>query len=190
MLMSAGLLAAGAAAVALRLAESQEPRRGEELRDAAPLATAASQRGASSPGTGYVWASQGASTVDAEFVDIQVSHGVVSGTASQSALDNGVVVTSTTRVTGKLSGAHILLRLSELSPPWMFGAVTPDLAGTLSDGVLTLTVVKGDGALVALPLHRGGADVYWSAVERMSAEVAGLPASRPATGPRPVGDGS
>ena len=138
--------------------------------------------------TGYLFVGQGTMTVDAEFVAIHVSRGAVFGTASEAALDNGVVVTSTARVSGTLAGTHVRLRLSELSPPWMFGAVTPDLLGTLTNGTLTLTVVGTDGSLMALPLHQGGLDAYQSAVDRMESEVRELPTVPGPTGPRPVGD--
>ena len=97
---------------------------------AAPaLAATAAASNKGSAETGYLFVGRGTITVDAEFVTIQVSRGAVSGTASQAALDNGVVVTSTTRFTGTRSGTRVHLRLSELSAPWMFGAVIPDLSG-------------------------------------------------------------
>jgi len=111
--------------------------------------------------------------VDAEFVQVQLSHGAITGTASQAAADNGAVVTARTPLTGELTGDRVDLRLSAFSAPWMFGAVTlPELHGTLANGVLTLTVVHPDASLEAVTFGPATVEAYDRAVEQISVTVA------------------
>lgn len=101
---------------------------------------------------------------------MRVSHGSITGTASQSALDDGAIVTASTPMTGELVGRRVALRLSALSAPWMFGEVTvPLLNGTLANGVLNLMLVHTDASVEAVIYHQASIDAYRSAVGEISA---------------------